>query len=243
MQNHVSKKLKMFCRDNTLIIIPKSADKKTLKFRVTFVLALIIVSFVIFNINIFCSFVFQICNISHLQQEVMAKTEMNSKLKTEKSLVKPVLEKSYVVEQNQLLQNLQVYERHLDRTPSIWPVYASIVSSFGRRFHPIYKRYITHKGIDLDVDYGTKVRATADGSVCFAGWEEGYGYVIKINHDYGYETCYAHNSQLLVNQGQFIKKGQVISLSGNTGESTGPHLHYEVRINNKPVNPVLFLKD
>lgn len=100
-----------------------------------------------------------------------------------------------------------------------------------------------HEGVDLAAEYGTKVRATAAGVVSFADWEEGYGYMVKINHDYGYETCYGHNSRLLVYAGETVKKGQVISLSGNTGESTGPHLHYEVRINGKPVNPVPFLKE
>jgi Membrane proteins related to metalloendopeptidases len=67
--------------------------------------------------------------------------------------------------------------------------------------------------------------------------------MVKINHDYGCEICYGHNPRLLVHQGETVKKGQVISLSGNTGESTGPHVHYEVRINGKPVNPVSFLKE
>ena len=93
------------------------------------------------------------------------------------------------------------------------------------------------------MEYGTRVRATAAGTVIFAGWEEGYGYVVKIDHDYGYETRYAHNSRLLVDVGEFVKKGQVVSISGNTGESTGAHLHYEVRINGRPVNPVPFLKE
>lgn len=146
-------------------------------------------------------------------------------------------------EQDQLLDNLQAYERRLDHTPSLWPVYAPIVSPFGERFHPIFHKYILHEGVDLGAEYGTRVRATADGTVSFAGWEVGYGNVVIIDHDYGYETRYAHNSHLLVYPGEKVKKGQVISLSGNTGESTGPHVHYEVRINGRPVNPVPFLKE
>jgi murein DD-endopeptidase MepM/ murein hydrolase activator NlpD len=146
-------------------------------------------------------------------------------------------------EQSQLLRNLQAWERRLDHTPSLWPVYAQIGSPFGVRFHPILRKYILHSGVDLEAEYGTKVRAAADGVVSYAGWEEGYGNMVKIEHDYNYETCYGHNSRLLVHVGESVKKGQVISLSGNTGESTGPHLHYEVRINGQPINPVPFLKD
>jgi murein DD-endopeptidase MepM/ murein hydrolase activator NlpD len=147
-----------------------------------------------------------------------------------------------IEEQKQLSQDLKTYEKRLDHTPSLWPVHAQIRSPFGMRFHPIYRRYIGHEGVDLAVVSGTKVRAAADGIVSFAGWEAGYGLLIKINHDYGYETRYGHNSSLLVHAGQTVKKGQVICLSGNTGESTGPHVHYEVRINGRPVNPVPFLK-
>jgi murein DD-endopeptidase MepM/ murein hydrolase activator NlpD len=156
--------------------------------------------------------------------------------------LKKILRKD-TLEQSLLFQDLKAYERRLDHTPALWPVYAQICSTFGVRFHPILRRYILHEGVDLAAEYGTKVRATADGVVSFADWEEGYGYMVKINHDYGYETGYGHNSRLLVSAGETVKKGQVISLSGNTGESTGPHVHYEVRINGKPVNPVPFLKD
>jgi Membrane proteins related to metalloendopeptidases len=146
-------------------------------------------------------------------------------------------------EQEQLFHELKAYEQHLDHTPSIWPVYARISSPFGERFHPILRRHILHEGVDLAAEFGTKIRATADGRVSFAGWMEGYGLMIIIDHDYGYETRYGHTSSLFVHTGETVKKGQVICLSGNTGESTGPHLHYEVRINGKPVNPVPFLKE
>ena len=146
-------------------------------------------------------------------------------------------------EQKQLFLDFKVYERFLDHTPSLWPVHARISSPFGVRFHPIFRRYFRHEGVDLAVEYGTKIRAAADGRVSFAGWAEGYGLLIRLDHDYGFETRYGHNSRLLVHAGETVKKGQVICLSGNTGESTGPHLHYEVRMNNKPVNPVSFLKE
>lgn len=143
--------------------------------------------------------------------------------------------------QSQLLTELLSYEHLLDHTPTLWPVYGAIICRFGMRFHPVWHRYQPHLGVDLQAPSRTKIRAAADGVVSFAGWEGGYGYLIKINHGYGYETRYAHNSRLLVFGGS-VRKGQLISLAGSTGVATGPHLHYEVRINGRPVNPVAYLK-
>ncbi len=144
--------------------------------------------------------------------------------------------------QKQILGELQSYEYRLDHMPSIWPVNSSISSTFGTRFHPIRKRYVRHEGLDIRASYGTPVRATADGTVTYAGWEGGYGYLVKINHRNGYETRYGHNSQILVRVGQSVKKGQKVALAGATGDVTGPHCHYEVRNNGSPVNPVPFLQ-
>lgn len=144
--------------------------------------------------------------------------------------------------QQELLSDFIAYERKLDHTPSIWPISSFVISGFGTRFHPVHHRYITHTGVDLKAKY-TKIKVTADGVVEFSGYQGGYGYVIIVNHGYGYKTLYAHNSKLLVNKGQKVTKGQKICISGNSGVSTGPHLHYEVRINNVPVNPVMFLKN
>ena len=146
-------------------------------------------------------------------------------------------------EQQKLLTELVAYERLLDHTPSKWPVASSIASWFGWRVHPVFKKAKHHEGIDLVAGFGTKVRSAADGTVVFAGWEGGYGYLVKINHGYGYETRYGHNSKLLVYVGQTVKKGQVICLSGSSGVATGPHLHYEVRVNGQPVNPAPFLRN
>ncbi len=146
-------------------------------------------------------------------------------------------------QQKLVFHDLKASERRLDHLPSVRPVEAQICSPFGVRFHPIYRRYIKHDGVDLAVEYGNKVKAGADGVVQFAGWQAGYGLLIIINHEYGYETRYGHNSKLLVYPGQAVKKGQVICISGNTGESTGPHVHYEVRFNGKPIDPVPFLKE
>ena len=146
-------------------------------------------------------------------------------------------------EQQNLLTELVAYERILDHTPSKWPVATSIVSWFGLRFHPVYRTTKEHEGVDLEAAYGTKVHAAAEGIVSFTGWDGGYGNLVKIDHGYGYETRYGHNSKILVYTGQAVKKGQIICISGSTGVATGPHLHYEVRINNVPVNPVPYLRN
>lgn len=146
-------------------------------------------------------------------------------------------------EQQKLITELIEYERLLDHTPSKWPVASSITSWFGWRFHPVLKKAKHHEGVDLMASHGTKVRAAADGTVIFSGWEGGYGYLVKINHGYGYETRYGHNSKNLVSVGQKVKKGQVICLSGSSGVATGPHLHYEIRINGQPVNPSPYLRN
>ncbi len=145
--------------------------------------------------------------------------------------------------QQKLLTELIAFERLLDHTPSKWPVSSSIVSWFGRRLHPVFRITKEHTGVDLQAAHGTNIRAAADGVVSFSGWESGYGYLIKINHGYGYETRYGHNSKNLVQVGQVVNKGQVIGLSGKTGVATGPHLHYEVRVNGQPVNPAPFLRN
>lgn len=147
--------------------------------------------------------------------------------------------------QQKLLEELLAYERKLDHTPSLWPVGVTFITSFfGNRFHPLQGYYKQHTGVDLKASYGSKVRAAADGVVKLTSYDKGgYGYYVVINHGYGFETLYAHNSRILVSQGQAIKKGQTIALSGNSGDSTGPHLHYEVRINGHPVNPVSFFRN
>ncbi len=143
--------------------------------------------------------------------------------------------------QQDLLVDLLAYEHKLDHTPSLWPVKSYITSGFGSRFHPIYKCWRRHNGIDFHANIGTTIVAAADGIVKKAAIKGGYGLCVIVDHGYGYQTIYAHNSRNIVREGQVVKKGQVICYSGNSGDSTGPHLHYEVRINGRPVNPVNFL--
>lgn len=118
----------------------------------------------------------------------------------------------------------------------IWPVSGGRISShFGPRWGGF------HEGLDIAVPTGTPVRASKEGYVTFSGWNGGYGNAIDIDHGGGVVTRYAHNSRLLVSRGSFVYQGQVIAYSGNTGRSTGPHLHFEIRLNNRPVNPIRYL--
>lgn len=145
------------------------------------------------------------------------------------------------VELRQLLQQLDRYEWLVERYPSLWPVRGRITSRFGYRVHPIRRRRLFHSGIDIAVSPGTSVKAAACGRVVYAGWRSGYGKTIIIDHGQGIRTLYAHNSRLHVKVGQWVNKGQVICASGNTGTSTGPHLHFEVLLNGQPKNPLDYL--
>lgn len=133
------------------------------------------------------------------------------------------------------------YAHRINHTPTIWPATGPISSLYGGRVHPIYGVPRFHDGIDIAVYTGTPVKAAADGLVTWSGDRDGYGLTVIIDHGYGTETLYAHNSRLAVRQGNEVKKGQVISYSGSTGVSSGPHLHYEVRVAGKSVDPMIYL--
>ncbi|MGE5559055.1 MAG: M23 family metallopeptidase [Bacillota bacterium] len=142
-----------------------------------------------------------------------------------------------------LKETLAALNIQVDHTPSIWPLYGRITSRFSwSRLDPVTKRtYRSHMGIDIHAPIGTLVRATAHGVVTFAAYNGGYGYKVEINHGYGVKTVYAHLSRIIVYPGQKVKKGTVVAYSGSTGHSTGPHLHYEVRIGGRAVNPAPYL--
>lgn len=126
-------------------------------------------------------------------------------------------------------------------TPSMWPVRGWVTSPFGKRLSPFSGIMKFHEGLDVAAQTGTPVVSPADGIVIKAGFGTGYGNMVEISHGYGIRTIYAHNSRLNVKAGQRIKRGDVISFVGDSGSSTGPHLHYEVRVNGLPVNPVRYL--
>lgn len=126
-------------------------------------------------------------------------------------------------------------------TPSIWPAKGFITSEFGWRKDPVTGVTEYHEGIDIAGAYGGQVRAAAEGVVIEAGNDAGYGKVVVIDHGYGIVTRYAHLSRGYVVVGQKVKKGGVIGAIGSSGKSTGPHVHYEVRIDGVPVNPVKYL--
>ena len=123
-----------------------------------------------------------------------------------------------------------------------WPLMGRINSPFGWRQHPITKRRDFHTGIDIKADRDAIIRGAGAGQVAYSGWMGGYGKVIVINHQNGQSTLYAHCSSLLVGQGVNVKRGDNIARVGTTGRSTGPHLHFEVRSGNSPVNPLRYLK-
>jgi murein DD-endopeptidase MepM/ murein hydrolase activator NlpD len=125
----------------------------------------------------------------------------------------------------------------LSSTPSIWPTRGWVTSNFGFRKSPFTGLREKHEGWDIAARNGSPVRATADGVVVVEGREYGYGNLVEIDHGYGIVTRYGHNSKHLVKVGDRIKRGQVVSLVGSTGRSTGPHLHYEVLLHGVPVNP------
>jgi murein DD-endopeptidase MepM/ murein hydrolase activator NlpD len=126
--------------------------------------------------------------------------------------------------------------------PSLWPVEGPIASSFGEREDPINGEGAFHSGIDIDAPYGTAVRAAADGDVNLAAMTSGYGREIVLDHGHDLLTIYGHLSAFAVFPGEHVSRGQVIGYVGQSGRATGPHLHYEVRIHNVPVNPHKYLR-
>jgi len=123
----------------------------------------------------------------------------------------------------------------------LWPAAGPITSPYGWRIHPIFGTRRFHSGIDIGADYGDPIRAADGGIVICADWLGGYGKAVILDHGAGISTLYGHNSELLVGEGQRVYKGQVIARAGATGYATGPHLHFEVRQNGSPVDPLAYL--
>ncbi len=126
-------------------------------------------------------------------------------------------------------------------TPSVWPVRGWVTSPFGNRMSPFSGIRTFHEGIDIAAQTGTAIMAPAEGVVVKAGFSTGYGNMVEISHGYGIKTVFGHSSRLNVKAGQRVKRGDVIAYVGDSGSSTGPHLHYEVRLNGLPVNPSKYM--
>ena len=140
------------------------------------------------------------------------------------------------------LTELEAQLKLLNAAPTLWPAYGRITSDFGWRpalFDATKREF--HTGIDIGVWYFTPVHATHDGTVTYSGWREGYGNTVEIAHDMGYTTLFGHNTALRVKAGQQVKAGDIVALSGQTGYANGPHVHYEVRLNGVPLDPMRFL--
>ncbi|MDQ6651962.1 MAG: M23 family metallopeptidase [Acidobacteriota bacterium] len=146
---------------------------------------------------------------------------------------------------NKLERNMHAYEsvlRERGYTPTVWPVVGKLESGFGGRRNPFGgSSYEFHSGQDIEAAWGDPVVAGASGLVTFVGWQNGYGQLVVVDHGGGLTTRYGHLSHIDVAQGQTVARSQFIGRVGSTGRSTGPHLHYEVRINDEPVNPLQYL--
>lgn len=153
------------------------------------------------------------------------------------------IKKSELKEQGvlDLWEMLSMQQSLMRATPSIRPSRGYITSEFGYRPSPVTGQLKLHQGLDFGAPPGAPVYATADGVVSFSGFDSEYGKLVSIDHGYGVVTRYAHNSELFTVVGQKIKRGDVISAVGNTGRSTGPHCHYEVRVNGVPVDPTNYI--
>ncbi len=145
------------------------------------------------------------------------------------------------------LQDVRGYlvnrEGLLHAYPTAWPADGWVTSRYGWRRSPLPGAQTFHTGVDVAASYGTPIRAAGDGVVISSAYREAYGYTVEIDHGYGLGTLYAHNSRLLVREGDQVKRGDVIARMGSTGRATGPHLHFEVHRDGVPVNPALYLID
>ncbi|MEM1004706.1 MAG: M23 family metallopeptidase [Pseudomonadota bacterium] len=144
----------------------------------------------------------------------------------------------------QQMDQLNLYRIAAEKAPFAAPTRSAVrmTSGFGYRRDPFSGGRRMHSGVDFAGSHGTDIFATADGVVVFEGWKSGYGRVVKIRHAFGIETVYAHNTKNRVKKGQRVSRGDHIADMGSTGRSTGTHLHYEVRVNGKPVNPMTYIK-
>ncbi len=161
-------------------------------------------------------------------------------IRIDKAVRQTQLKEQSVIE---LWESLSDRQSLLNATPNMKPAKGWLTSRFGWRMNPVTGRRAMHAGLDIAAAPGSPVYAPADGVVTFASYDESYGKLVSIDHGYGVSTRFGHNSQIYVHVGQRVSKYDVISAVGSTGRSTGPHLHYEVRLNGTPVDPINFILD
>lgn len=140
-----------------------------------------------------------------------------------------------------ICERLDARRTFLESLPSLWPVHGPLASGFGVRVSPFTDTKVFHHGMDIDAPKGSPIRAAGGGKVVRCGFESRYGNLVVIDHGNGYRTIYAHLSERMVELGDTVRRGDLIGKVGDTGRTTGPHLHYEVHVNGLPVNPVRFL--
>lgn len=192
----------------------------------------------------------EIVTISFIQRENINSEE--EKIKTEIAIIEQSKNKLHQELQDIIIESVQLEKcleeevidkikfNNIDFIKGMWPLseYKDISSSYGYRIHPITQVKSFHKGIDIPAPMNTDVLASDDGIVIFSGYQNGYGNVVKLKHFDGKITIYAHNNSNVVSLGEIVKKGQVISKVGSTGNSTGNHVHFEVIVNGENINPI-----
>ena len=168
----------------------------------------------------------------------------NNQLSADLAMKVDVLEKEIYVQAksyDEVLEMAKNQEVRMENIPAIQPVMNKdlkrVASGYGMRIDPVYHVRKFHQGMDFTAPTGTEVFATGNAKVSFVGWKQGYGNTVILDHGFGYQTLYAHLYKALVRKGQKVRRSDIIALVGNTGKSTGPHLHYEVRLNDRPVDP------
>ena len=180
------------------------------------------------------------------EKKQAAKKAIIDKMETDRATQERIINENLAAskEVEQMIRN----SRYQPASPALsgggalnWPLGGPITSPFGWRVHPITGASRFHSGIDIGGDYGDTIHAAGAGIVSYAGWISGYGYAVIIDHGGGISTLYGHNQALLVSEGQSVSQGQAIAECGSTGNSTGPHCHFEVRVDGEPVDPMGYL--
>ena len=181
-----------------------------------------------------------------VEKKQAAKQAIIDKMETDRATQERIINENLAAskEVEQMIRN----SRYQPASPALsgggalnWPLGGPITSPFGWRVHPITGASRFHSGIDIGGDYGDTIHAAGAGIVSYAGWISGYGYAVIIDHGGGISTLYGHNQALLVSEGQSVSQGQAIAECGSTGNSTGPHCHFEVRVDGEPVDPMGYL--